>query len=564
MIFKQLKAAGLAAAAVALAVSAWGQAPAPPKAGDYYGGSPFQVISGKNNHQYALEQIAGTKTITGYPVYASDPPDDSIPAVMGFSAGDQQKPLVKLILDTDKARAPDDSAVIANTGATLPMNSKGLITFQLIGAEFREGISNADLKFINIASYLNPLETTMEAAIIADTPIASAQKSAGGTLGSGGGAAGDSYVTFEVTVGAADLSTPGYAFVLPIPTLQNVNPNGVYMKVTMDSLTLDFPPFQAERRYKKDGESVDLDADAAPTVRVLPRSADAISVNFTAAGPSDIYLEGRQQLVQTAEPLKLTNFIRVASAGVSLTSGVLQTNGKPMELSGADHLVLDITGISDSDVVFLNTRAPLGAVASDTGEALTVSGATANGAFGMASFSGNANLYVQVDGKRILSPGVLMVTAKASFGSGIQDLTRSATGRVVPAGIMKGEVEVRYAGTAGPLPRAFAIAPGSSGDTSNVRVRCDSAAPCQIYFACNDTMGGDVFGKVADPIAPRATMVLRDGGGGTAVDLRSVFDEGTWMSGRLSCDVIAPGTNVEVQVLTRSGDTLVNNTYVEG
>ena len=443
--------------------------------------------------------------------------------------------------------------------------SRGLITFQLIGAEFREGINNADLKFIDIRKYLDPavMDPLMQAARITDNVIASASKSAGGTLGSGGGAAGDSYVTFEVTLGDGAIE-PGYAFVLPIPTLQNINPNGVSMKVTMDSLSLNFPSFQAERRQKKDGDSLVVDPDAAPTVRVLPGSADAISVNFMAAGPSDIYLEGRQQLVQNAEPLKLTNFIRVASAGVSLAPGVLQTNGKPMELSGSDHLVLDITGVSGSDVVFLNTRAPLGAVASDTGEALTVSGATANGAFGMASLSGNANLYVQVDGKRILSPGVLMVTAKASFGSGIQDLTRNARGAVVPAAIMKGDVEVRYAGTAGPLPRAFAIAPASSGDTSNVRVRCDSAAPCQIYFACNDTMGGDVFGKVADLIAPRATMVLRDGGGGDAVDLRDVFDEGTWMSGRLSCDVIAPGTDVEVQVLTRSGDTLVNNTYIEG
>ena len=99
MIFKQLKAAGLAAAAVALAASAWGQA-----AGDYAGGSPFQVVSAKNNHQYALEQIAGTKTITGYPLYVVTPGPMTIPGVMGFTAGDQQRPLVKLIIDPDEAR----------------------------------------------------------------------------------------------------------------------------------------------------------------------------------------------------------------------------------------------------------------------------------------------------------------------------------------------------------------------------------------------------------------------------------------------------------------------------
>ena len=49
----------------------------------------------------------------------------------------------------------------------------------------------------------------------------------------------------------------------------------------------------------------------------------------------------------------------------------------------------------------------------------------------------------------------------------------------------------------------------------------------------------------------------------TAMELaETVGAEDEDFAGRMSCEVI--GSNINVQVLTRSGDTLVNNTYVGG
>ena len=49
----------------------------------------------------------------------------------------------------------------------------------------------------------------------------------------------------------------------------------------------------------------------------------------------------------------------------------------------------------------------------------------------------------------------------------------------------------------------------------------------------------------------------------TAAELADIVDaDDADFMGRMSCEVI--GTNISVQVLTRSGDALVNNTYVGG
>ena len=106
--------------------------------------------------------------------------------------------------------------------------------------------------------------------------------------------------------------------------------------------------------------------------------------------------------------------------------------------------------------------------------------------------------------------------------------------------------------------KAYAIAPHSDGgDMSNVRIRCDAPTACQVYLACDGADGSGYFGKLTPKIPARGVRTLQ------TMELAEVIgaDATADFAGRMSCEAI--GSSINVQVLTRSGGTLVNNTYVE-
>ena len=558
MVMKKLRTAAAAALAVVFAVGAWAQT----DVGDYAGGA-FEVYAGNNTHTYALEEIVGTGSVSGYPTYAAAPvagttARSAVEALLGFGANDEMRPYVVL-----EARG---------AGGEMPDDSRGLITFALSGAKFAARVSNSDL--VAVAAMDNVDLTT--AALEGDDTFAVLQISEGGGVG-------DSSVTFEVQIDSdaanpRDFGTPrpadtdslnndhGDAFVLKLPALDEVSPGGVSVTVSTDRVTTDFPVVDMVQRY------VETDAQPAPddvaiSARVIGPAADAVMLTVVPENSTaDIDIEGRMHLVSGD---RMTSLIHVGSVGVALTPGVLQSNGEAFgfDAGGAGHVVVTVHGVDDTDTVFLDTVTAVTGPAVDTGEELAVSDGMATNDFSLSSLPTSSSLYVMVDGERTLSPGTIRAEASISFRSGISDLMWLASPPwIAVAPLAEATVDVRYAGTEGMLPRAYAIAPAGSGtgDISNVRIRCDDSSECQVFLACTDTMGNDVFGKVEETIPARATMVLRDGGGGDAMDLREVFGEDAWMSGRLSCDVIAPDRQVEVQVLTRSGGALVNNTYVDG
>ena len=563
MVMKKLSTAAAAALAVVFAVGAWAQT----EVGDYAGGA-FEVYAGNNTHTYALEEIVGTGNVSGYPTYAAAPAvgttaRSAVETLLGFGAKDEMRPYVVL-----EARS---------AGAMMPEDSRGMITFALSGAKFAARVSNSDL--VAVAAMDN-VDLTAAALEGVDT-FAVLQVSEGGGVG-------DSSVTFEVQIDSGDpdpdFGTPrpadtdslnndhGDAFVLKLPALDEVSPGGVSVTVSTDSITTDFPVVDMVQRYVATDTPGQLAVeDFAISARVIGRAADAVMLTVVPENSTaDIDIEGRMHLV--SDDGGMTSLIHVGSLGVALAPGVLQSNGEAFgfDVGGAGHVVVTVHGVDDTDTVFLDavtSGTSTTPMAVDTGEELAVSDGMATDDFSLSGLPASSDLYVMVDGERTLSPGTIRAEASISFQSGISDLMWLTTPPwIAAAQPAEATVDVRYAGTDGILPRAYAIAPAGSGtgDISNVRIRCDDSSECQVYLACTDSMGNDVFGKVGTTIPARATMVLRDGGSGTAMDLREVFDEDAWMSGRLSCDVIAPDRNVEVQVLTRSGGALVNNTYVDG
>ena len=87
---------------------------------------------------------------------------------------------------------------------------------------------------------------------------------------------------------------------------------------------------------------------------------------------------------------------------------------------------------------------------------------------------------------------------------------------------------------------AYAIRPPSAPDTSHLRIRCESASPCNIYMACDGADGAHYFGKLDAALAPRTVETL------TAMRLAETIgasDED--FAGSMSCEVIAEEVSVQ-------------------
>ncbi len=139
----------------------------------------------------------------------------------------------------------------------------------------------------------------------------------------------------------------------------------------------------------------------------------------------------------------------------------------------------------------------------------------------------------------------------ASFATSARIAFRRAGNREV--GIEPTTLALRLRGIARGGAKAYAIAPPTSTDTTNLRATCESsAADCRVFLQCRDRDGVEMFGN-AGTVAP----------GGTArwnqAEIAAVLGE-AW-TGRLSCEVLSDGP-VSVQVLTRASGVLANNTPV--
>ena len=166
-------------------------------------------------------------------------------------------------------------------------------------------------------------------------------------------------------------------------------------------------------------------------------------------------------------------------------------------------------------------------------------------------------LFFRPNGKDPLRPGLFETSFAVDFErSSNRDLTPLDWRGDHPP--LDGPVvtQLMYAG-ADSAVKAYAIAPHvAGGDRSNVRIRCDAPTDCQVHVACDGADGTHYFGKVSPEIPARGVRTL------DTMTLAEVIgaDAEEDFAGRMSCEVI--GTGINVQVLTRSGGTLVNNTYV--
>ena len=230
---------------------------------------------------------------------------------------------------------------------------------------------------------------------------------------------------------------------------------------------------------------------------------------------------------------------------------------------GAGDLVVGVTGeFRPGDLVFLDLN---GNFRADNDERLTLRDGVMSGRFGLTEIAGiptDSDMRMQTEGVAgrwlMFLPNGTDALRPADYRTTLSVDFTDASNRDRDGGnSISGVVETSYT-TIDPnaTRRAYAIPPVGATDMGNIRVKCETATSCPLYLECDDAGGDSWFQKIEDDVPGRATLRLN------SAAIAGHLGIAGW-EGRLSCNVMST-QDISVQVLTRSGDVLVNNTYIDG
>lgn len=313
----------------------------------------------------------------------------------------------------------------------------------------------------------------------------------------------------------------------------------------------------------------------------VPMIAFTSALTFTAAGGgmSNIDITGSRTMVQPTGG-RAQSTLATVTVGVTDTSddGPKQLGGQLFSIAprqdGEGDLVVSVTGEFHAmgDQVWLDLD---GDRTADAGELLSLNEGVMSGRFNLNQVAGDGNtgdsdeaerrseegvvtknLIFLPNGMETLRPATYTSTFSVDFNADSnadkQPTSQTHTTRYF---VQEGSNPV-YIGD--DLTRhAYAIPPLGHADEGNVRVKCETATECPLYLECDDSGGGSWFATLTTPIEARATVQL------SSADIAGALEVGEagW-TGRLSCAVMST-REISLQVLTRSGGALINNTYVD-
>lgn len=220
------------------------------------------------------------------------------------------------------------------------------------------------------------------------------------------------------------------------------------------------------------------------------------------------------------------------------------------------NLVVTAEGaFKDGDILFFSTDD-----AYEAAEALTVSGRTATLSLPLDRTSGVLDnvvrtLYYLPAAEVAISQGTIAVSYRLDITVEDGDGNMYAA-RTVPVG----STRITFEGIRN-MAYAYAIPDPDAGDVSNMRIRCQGDAECDVFVDCRDKdgarIGGEDFAEITIP--GNGLMSFN-----SKTTLPGLLGVRSW-TGRISCNVMSNSeSDIAVQVLTRSGGVLVNNTYVSG
>ena len=297
---------------------------------------------------------------------------------------------------------------------------------------------------------------------------------------------------------------------------------------------------------------------ATTTARVINPGDRRTLIDETDDSLNDVYdvtVGGETSRAVALSTLVVTNVGNVKDAGGETDLAPDGTN---------DMLNVAVTGsFTDDEILFFSPDTTM-----SSGEQLTVAAMDASPGASFALAAGTWTLYYVPD-------GVTPISQKLIETEYTIDLQQSSDGyydqmlEPLPVTLLlHGVVSQGY---------AYAVPHPDDADRANVRIRCqEGVESCEVYFDCK-TGPGLQFGNDGNGTLPSITI---PGGGlvtlqpwrpaghtNSFADVIGV-DRATWVADRrviqrISCNILSTN-EIAIQVLTRSGGVLVNNTYVGG
>ena len=450
----------------------------------------------------------------------------------------------------------------ATTTVGIGPDNYAIFTFRIQGARLAEPVSPGDFTF----------------RLGSDNSIASGFAFTAGEEG-GGGLKGDDFVSYRVTSTASAgsttvLSTSSISnyFRFDIPDLEAVTvANEMDADDRQITVTATVTPPAASRfgtaannfpRFPADS-TVDNDVVAA---KIEPAYSLSVVPGSTSMDDhiGNINLDDTSLLTATStSPLiDVTGIGDTTRRGVKIsTVTVTEESGTQSLADGSgeftfgttDRLAVVAAGnFAASDRLFLSTTTS-GRVTYDEDSSVTLTiSSDGTSAEATQPLGGTGSISVGTDYALYYVPGGDEIR-RGPIGSRYVINIAAPTGRdsTVPAK----DLTLEYSGI-NFTNYAYGIPGPGSIDTTNLRIRCEGASDCAVFFRCRDQRGVDVGGFERQDITAGAVRHF------SAAGLATALGVDTW-NGRLSCSLHS-SSRVAVQLLVRSGDTLTNNTFIGG
>jgi hypothetical protein len=456
----------------------------------------------------------------------------------------------ELTLGVDDAMTTDvDEATRVNLLLVAPdgvgVNSEVTITFTLTGAVFGNTVQIND--FDSNDDDLDVVNGTKEGGRAGTDNTVSVRFKAGSDLQAAGPSTADDenrpMISLDITAieEAAGLVTPKSKVTVGAEV-------ELYGTTNSANTAADFPIGTATPPGERDDDTTadvmeHLDDDGNFKFKAADNAiaSSALGVEYAATAGADgqIMIDDRTKLVGGS--------ISLGSFDSTPNNAALDADGNVFATTTGSDANINITveggNVGEGDTIYFNTDGKAGAGAKET---LSVTGSVASGSFRLNHATLPTAVHYMPSGDNEMGRGDFTTTFQVVYDSAdVKD----------PVAAMA-TVNLEYSGV-DMKARAYAIPNPENMDTGNVRIKCEVGGmlTCTTFIECDQQEGGDpLFGEVGE-IAAGATMHLQAG------DIAALVGEDSW-SGRLSCDVLSD-RDVSVQVLVRSDQSLVNNTYVD-
>ena len=418
----------------------------------------------------------------------------------------------------------------ASTDHSVEAGDEGMITYMLSGATFAERVSPNDFEFAGDAEATLSIES--------------------------GGAKGDPSVTVMVTAAAGWTGSTVITFTLPDVTATGRSARAPVRMSSSFSIdkTSNFP--EGGPRNKACGETNADGSQASARGCKVVNAANKIDM-FTLSGAAmgKIDLADRAKLIGADGKHMMEIAIGKVAVGVADVAGteIKGQDGQAASLAGdlAGDVAISVASsqFRDGDIVYIDDNNSKGQ--DDARELFTIADGVATA--DRAIMAGSWTVRYIPNGKDALMHGTeLKVSAMTDFTD------RENMNLDAKMGDAKSITSMLDLNGIRPNPAmAYAIAPLSSMDMSNVRITCEAGKACTAFLSCHDGMGMDYFGDAGIEVPANGTVRLSQ----SDVSMALGMMEGEGWTGRLSCEVLSTAP-ISVQVLTRAEGVLVNNTYV--